>query len=187
VVRALLSGGLRWATDEEGITAITFGTIQEDLGVVLALLEAGCTPSDEELSSLLWQAILSNDLSIFDALLSNRTLPSSYLTRNYTELKHPLGKSMLHIACREASTKLVARMVEHYGWDKDKTDKQNQSPLVYALRGHCFDIMTLAYLTKVACASTEGLSEKHMSALMKRVSTAMARPVGGPILQIHRH
>jgi ankyrin repeat protein len=153
--------------------------MQGDLGVVLALLEAGCTPSDKQLGNLLRQAIMSNNLSIFDALLSNRELPASELTRCWTEIKHPLGKSMLHIACREASTKLVASMVEHYGWDKNALDSQKHTPLQYALRGHCFDTMTLAYLVMVARVDLKCLSSEHVHALMKRVSPAMAKPVGG--------
>jgi hypothetical protein len=187
VVRALLSGGLHWATDEEALEAMTLAAFQGHLGVVLALQEAGFVLDDEKRVEVLHEAICSNDLSMFDALLSKRGPSSIELNDWVGETTHPHEKTLLHVACREASTKLVASMVEHYGWDKDKTDGKDQSPLVYAVRGHCFNTMTLAYLTKVVCASTEGLSEKHMSALMKRVSTAMATPVGGAILQTYRH
>jgi hypothetical protein len=187
VVRALLSGGLRWATDEEAFEAMRLAASQRHLGVVLALQEAGCVLNGEKRMLLLHEAIYSNDLSIFEAFLAKQGPSSIELNDWVGEVTHPHEKTLLRVACREAGTKLVASMVEHYGWDMDTTDGKDQSPLVYALRGHCFDTMTLAYLTKVVCARTEGLSEKHMSALMKRVSTAMATPVGGPILQTYRH
>jgi hypothetical protein len=155
--------------------------MQGDLGVVLALLEAGCTPSDEKLGNVLWQAILSNDLSIFDALLSNRTPSASELIQCWADPSHSLGngKSLLHITCRKASAKLVASMVEHYGWDKNALDSQKQTPLQYALRGYCFDTMTLAYLVMVARVGIKCLTNGHAHALMKRVATVMATPVGG--------
>jgi hypothetical protein len=146
--------------------------------VVLALQEAGFELDDEKRVLALNKAIRCNNLSMFDALSSGGGATSRGQGYWILESGDLHGKTLLHLACRYASTRLVASMVEHYGWKRNAHDNQDQSPLVYAFRGNCFDPMTLAYLVKIARVNTKCLSEKHRSALMKRVSAAMATPVG---------